>query len=199
MEIKDKIIIVTGGANGIGEALSRRFAKEGAKAIVVADLAVERAKEVASEIGGIGVKMDVTIESDVARVIKETETKFGQIDLFCSNAGIAVLDKPGFSVGAATNENWQLSWNINVMAHVYAVRAALPGMIKRKKGHFLITASAAGLLTQIGSASYSATKHAAIGFSESLAIMHKDQGIGVSVLCPQAVRTNMIEGEERSC
>lgn len=190
MNLKDKVIVVTGGASGIGTALCRRFAQEGAKGIVVADLNEEGAMRVADEVGGLGIKADVAVEEDVINIVNETEKKFGPIDLFCSNAGIGVPD--GGHAAAAANDQWQKIWDINVMAHVYAARAVLPGMIERGEGYLLNTASAAGLLSQIGSAPYAVTKHAAVGFAESLAITHGDDGIKVSVLCPQAVNTPML-------
>ena len=192
MDLKDKIIAVTGGANGIGKALCQRFAAEGAKAIAVIDLEADPAKKLADEIGGIAYVADVSEEADIQKVIVDLEQRFGHIDLFCSNAGIGFGNPPGGHAASQNNQQWQSIWQVNVMAHVYAARAALPAMLKRGSGYFLNTASAAGLLSQIDDASYSTTKHAAIGFAESLAISHGDQGIGVSVLCPQAVATRMI-------
>ena len=196
MEIKDKVIVVTGGAMGIGEALCRRFSEEKPAAVVVVDIEQEKADAVAGEIGGLAIRADVSSEADIINVVKQTEEKFGRIDLFCSNAGIISDDGPGWTAASAANEVWQRSWDIHVMAHVYAARAALPGMLKRKEGYFLNTSSAAGLLNQIGSAPYSPTKHAALGFAESLAITHGDDGIQVSLLCPQAVNTQMVAGNE---
>jgi len=191
MKLKDRVAVVTGGGNGIGAALARRFAAEGARAVVVVDLDGAAAGRVASEIGGAAHAADVGVEADVRRVVAETEKRFGRIDLFCSNAGIL------FMGGAETpNEQWQKIWDVNLMAHVYAARAVLPAMLARGEGYLLNTASAAGLLSQIGSATYSVTKHAAVSFAEWLSITHGDQGIRVSVLCPQAVRTNMILGVE---
>ncbi len=194
MDIKGKVVIVTGGASGIGEALCRRFAKEGAEAVYVVDMNGERAKAVAEAIGGVGVGADVSKEAEITDVVRAAEKKFGRVDIVCSNAGILVLDKD--NVASSSNADWQRIWEVNLMAHVYAVRAALPGMIARGEGYFVHTASAAGLLSQIGSAPYSVTKHAAVGFAESVAIAHGDDGIRVSVLCPQAVRTAMILGSE---
>jgi len=193
MNVKDKVVVVTGGANGIGEALCRRFAAEGAK-VVVSDIDGARTKAVATEIGALGVKADVTKEPEVIELIKKTEEKLGPVDLLCSNAGILITDTPTYWATGANNKVWQKMWNINVMAHVYTSRAELPGMIERNEGYILITASAAGLLSQIGSAPYSATKHAAIGFAEALAIAHGDDGVKVSVICPQAVNTDLLEG-----
>lgn len=189
MEIKGAVCVVTGGASGIGESLCRALKTRGAKAVVVVDMNEADAKRVAGEIGGVAMKADVSKEADVQRVVADTEAKFGPIDLFVSNAGILVLDKG--HAASCSNAEWERIWGINVMAHVFAARALLPGMIARKRGYFVNTASAAGLLSQIGSAPYSVTKHAAVGFAESLAITHGDDGIKVSVLCPQAVRTGM--------
>lgn len=189
MNIDGKICVVTGGAGGIGEWLCRKLKERGAKAVVVVDLDEANARRVADEIGGVAMAADVSKEADIQRVIADTEAKFGTIDLFISNAGILVLDKG--HAASCTNDEWERIWGVNVMAHVYAARALLPGMIARGGGYFVNTASAAGLLSQIGSAPYSVTKHAAVGFAESLAITHGDDGIKVSVLCPQAVRTGM--------
>jgi len=141
-------------------------------------------------------RVDVSRESDIATFIDTTERNHGPIDLFCSNAGILPIDADPNNAASTPDLEWNRAWQVNVMAHVYAARALLPRMIARKSGYFLQTVSAAGLLSQIGSAAYSTTKHAAIGFAESLAITHKDHGIKVSVLCPQAVQTPMIEGQK---
>lgn len=190
MDVKDKVIVITGGASGIGKALAERFHREGARAIAVADLDGAGAGEVAKSVGGLAFTVDVSKEEDIVRLIEETETKLGPIDLYCSNAGVSAGDRDPRNVASATNDTWHRVFGINVMAHVYAARALVPRMIARGGGYFLITASAAGLLSQIGSAVYSTTKHAAVGFAESLAITHKDDGIKVSLLCPQAVATN---------
>lgn len=199
MNVKDKVIVITGGGNGIGAALARRFHAEGAKAICVADLDSEGAEKVAAEIGGIAQKCDVSDESQIIALVERVQNELGPIDLFCSNAGIAIGDPaPDMMATGASNEAWQKCWGVNVMAHVYAARAVLPSMIERGEGYFMHTVSAAGLLSQIGSATYSTTKHAAIGFGEALAIAHGDQGIKVSLLCPQGVDTNMIAGTDNS-
>lgn len=186
MQVAGKVIVVTGGASGIGQALCQRFALEGAKAITVVDIDKEGANAVAEEIKGLAIGCDVSKEEEIINVVKETEEKSGPIDMFCSNAGIMIE-----GVIEAPDESWQRIWEINVMAHVYAARAVIPGMIERGGGYLLNTSSAAGLLSQIGSAPYSVTKHAAVGLAENLAITYGDKGIKVSVLCPQAVRTRM--------
>lgn len=191
MQVKGRIVVVTGAASGIGRAMAERFAKEGAKLVVCADLNGAGAREVAGRIGGVAFETNVAKEDDVRRLIDTVEEKHGPIDLFCSNAGI------GIGGGAeAANDAWQKIWDINVMAHVWAARHLVPRMIARGGGYLLNTASAAGLLSQIGSAPYAVTKHAAVGLAEWLAITHGDQGIKVSVLCPQAVRTAMTAGNE---
>jgi len=185
VKLAGKHAVVTGGANGIGRALAQKFAAEGAS-VVVADLDIERARELASKIDGLAVAVDVGDESSLRALVERAERANGPIDLFCSNAGI------GFFGGIeVANEDWQKIWDVNVMAHVYAARAVLPSMLERGKGYLLNTASAAGLLTQVESACYSTTKHAAVGFAEWLAVTYGDRGIAVSVLCPQAVRTAM--------
>ncbi len=189
MRLKGKTTIITGAASGIGAALARRFAAEGAR-VVVADLDGDRAHAVAQQIGGLGLACDVTREADIQALVADTETHFGPVDLFCSNAGV-FHGEPGHAA-SASNAVWQHCWDLHVMSHVYAARAVLPGMIARGSGYLLQMASAAGLLSQIGDAAYSTTKHAAVGFAESLAISHGDQGIGVSVICPQYVATPML-------
>lgn len=192
MQIKGKVVVVTGGASGIGAALCRRFHREGARAVIVADLDGAGARQVAEEIGGAGIQADVAVESDIIGLVQESENRCGPIDLFCSNAGVSYRDLPDGTAASCPNDKWRKAWEINVMAHVYAARAVLPGMLARRDGYLLNTVSAAGLLSQIGAASYSTTKHAAIGFAEALAITHGDDGITVSVLCPQAVATPML-------
>lgn len=186
MDLKDKVTVVTGGASGIGAALCRAFAEQGAKAVVVADMDFEGASQVAGEINGMAVACDVSKEKEIVSLVEKAENECGPIDLFCSNAGIMVRGALEVS-----NEDWQRIWEINVMAHVYAGRALIDKMIARGGGYFVITASAAGLLSQIGSAPYSVTKHAAVGLAENIAITYGDQGIKVSAICPQAVETKM--------
>src|SRR5215213_668011 len=184
MDLSGKVIVVTGGAQGIGEAMSRRFAGEGAAAIVVADLD-NRARMIAEELGSAhSVIADVSREADVQRVVSETHKLYGRIDLFCSNAGV-------FTTGGekTSDADWERIWQINVLAHIYAARAVVPAMLAAGSGYLLQTASAAGLLTQIGSAPYAVTKHAVVAFAEWLAITYGDRGLKVSCLCPQGVRT----------
>jgi NAD(P)-dependent dehydrogenase (short-subunit alcohol dehydrogenase family) len=194
MQLRDKVVVVTGGANGIGRALCQRFSAEGASKVVVADLEESAAAELASELDGDAFGVDVRDEGQIAAMVAEVERRHGRIDLFCSNAGIIATDGEPWWATSAPNSTWQAMWEIHVMAHVYAARACLPAMLERGEGYFLNTVSAAGLLNQIGDAAYSTTKHAAIGFAEALAITHGDDGIKVSVLCPQAVATRMIGG-----
>ncbi|HZS09690.1 MAG TPA: SDR family oxidoreductase [Blastocatellia bacterium] len=188
MKLQDKVVVVTGGASGIGRALCRRFAAEGPKAIVVSDLNGDGARQVAEEIGGMAVRTDVSSEADVINLVRQVTDAYGRIDLFCSNAGIG--GKPGGI--EVPNEAWQQIWEVNVMAHVYAARAVLPGMLARGQGYLLQTVSAAGLLTQIGNVTYSVTKHAALALAEWLAVTHGDAGVKVSALCPQGVRTDLL-------
>jgi NAD(P)-dependent dehydrogenase (short-subunit alcohol dehydrogenase family) len=198
MRIQDKVVLVTGGASGIGRALAERFHAEGAAGVAVADLDGGRAAHVADAIDGLAIEADVSREEDVRGAVRRTEERFGPIDLLCSNAGILFTDAPGWTAASQTDAQWEKIWKVNVMAHVWGARAVLPGMIRRGGGYLLHTASAAGLLSQIGDASYSTTKHAAIGFAESVAITHGEQGIKVSVLCPQAVDTAMLHGAARA-
>ena len=192
MDVSGKLVVVTGGANGIGRALCERFHAEGARKVVVVDLEESNAQAVAQALDGDAYGVDVRDEAAIQAMVERVEAEHGPIDLFCSNAGIIALDGEPWWATSAPNETWQAMWDIHVMSHVYAARACLPSMIERGSGYFLNTASAAGLLNQIGDAAYSTTKHAAVGFSEALAITHGDDGIGVSVLCPQAVATRMI-------
>jgi NAD(P)-dependent dehydrogenase (short-subunit alcohol dehydrogenase family) len=189
MELRDKVVVVTGGASGIGRAMCHRFAAEGAKAVVVADLDADGAKRVADEIGGMSVSTNVAVEADIEALVEKTIAAHGPIDLFCSNAGLG-----GGGGIEVPDEEWLRVWRVNTMAHVYAARAVLPGMIARGEGYLLNTVSAAGLLTNLGNASYTVSKHAALGLAEWLAITYGDAGIKVSVLCPQGVRTPMLLG-----
>jgi len=188
MNVVDRIVVVTGGGSGIGRALCRRFADEGARTVIVVDQHTS-ARDVASGVAGEAVIADVGIEGDVTQLVQGVIDRHGRIDLFCSNAGIG-----GGEAGLETDgARWQDFWQVNVMAHVYAARAVLPSMLAAGGGYLLQTASAAGLLTQIGSAPYAVTKHAAVAFAEWLAITYGDRGIKVSCLCPQGVRTPMLE------
>ncbi|QQN65446.1 SDR family oxidoreductase [Bradyrhizobium diazoefficiens] len=195
MQVRGKHVVVTGGASGIGKALCEALSREGARAIVVADIDEARATDVAAAVGGAAQICDVSREDDIRRLIETAEMRSGPIDLFCSNAGIAAGFQSRFvNAAAVPDEVWQRAWSVNVMAHVYAARLLLPGMRARRSGYFLNTISAAGLLSQIGSAVYSTTKHAAVGFAENLAITHWDDGVRVSILCPQGVNTPMLHG-----
>lgn len=191
MEVTGQNIVVTGGGNGIGRALCERFAEEGAGHVTVVDLDEEKAGAVAEAIGGTARAADVGDRASVVDLARAVERAQGPIDLFVSNAGILV---PG-SVEASVDA-WQQIWNVNVMAHIHAAHALIPGMLERGEGTFLNTCSAAGLLTQIGSAPYSVTKHASVAFAEWLSITYGDQGIKVFALCPQAVNTAMTAGTE---
>ena len=186
MQVKNKTVIVTGGGSGIGRALCQAFAAEGAR-VVVSDIDAASTQRVADEVGGLGVAADVAQEADVQALVDRARETYGQVDLFCCNAGIAL--EGGAEV---TDADWKRIMDINFMAHVYAARAVLPEMLERGEGAFLVTSSAAGLLTQIGSAPYAVSKHAAVAFAEWLSVTHGDQGLEVYCLCPQGVRTNMM-------
>jgi NAD(P)-dependent dehydrogenase (short-subunit alcohol dehydrogenase family) len=192
MDVRGKVVVVTGGADGIGRALCERFHKDGAKAMVVADRNAEGARTVAASVGGLAFECDVGKEDDIIRVVEETEKQAGPIALFCSNAGIGDFKGAPDNSASSPNEQWARGWAVNVMAHIYAARALVPRMVARGGGYFLNTISAAGLLNQIGNAVYGTTKHAAVGFAENLAFTHRDQGIRVSILCPQGVDTAML-------
>lgn len=190
------VAVVTGGGHGIGRALCRRLASDGAH-VVVADIEGDAARAVAAEIEGTAKEIDVCDESAIVRLVGDVETEIGPIDVFISNAGVAFGDGESGSVSKEgglnpIDDRWITSWNVNVMAQVYAARAVIPRMLQRGGGHIINIASAAGLLSQIGDAAYSTTKHASVGFSESLAINYGDDGITVSVVCPQAVATRLI-------
>jgi len=191
MDISGKIVAVTGAGHGIGRGLAERFAAEGAAGVAVLDLDGDGAAQVAAGIGGWGRQVDVTDEQAMTKAIDAIESELGPIDLFCSNAGIINIG----GVELATDE-FRRVMEVNVYAHLHAARVLVPRMIERGGGYLLNTASAAGLLTQIGSAPYSVTKHAAVSLAEWIAITYGDRGIKVSVLCPQAVRTAMTGGTE---
>jgi NAD(P)-dependent dehydrogenase (short-subunit alcohol dehydrogenase family) len=187
MELAGKVVVVTGGASGIGAGLARRFAEEGARAVVVSDLNLGGAEAVAAEFGGLAVRTDVSVEQDNVELIELTEQRFGPIDLFCANAGIAFQGSEQDSDAA-----WDRMWRVNFIAHVYAARHLVPRWRERGGGYLLVTASAAGLLTNIGAAQYSVTKHAAVALAEWLSITYADSGLKISCLCPQGVDTPMI-------
>lgn len=189
MNPKGKVCVVTGGASGIGEATARAFAKAGAKGVVVADLNGDKLAAVARDINGLAVVTDVGKEADIKALIAAAEAKYGPVDIFFSNAGISRKGQE-----EASDADWDVSWRVHVMSHVFASRALLPGMLARGSGYLLSTASAAGLLASLNSMPYGVTKCAAISLAEHLSIQYGDRGIRVSVLCPQAVKTGMSTG-----
>ena len=191
MDMANQVIIVTGAARGIGRAICERFAEEQPRAIVVADRDLAEAERVANSIGGFAFRCDVGIESDIEQLVNETVRRFGGIDVFISNAGITT--KGGIET---TNADWQRLWDVNVMSRVYAARAVVPLMLKQGGGSLVQVASAAGLLTEIGSASYSVTKHADLALAEWLAVQYGREGIRVSCVCPLGVETDMLDPED---
>lgn len=187
MQIEGRVVVVSGGASGIGRALCRAFAREGARGVLVADIDGKGAERTASTLPhAVALRCDVAHEPDVVETVRVAEATFGPVDVFCANAGI--FEPGGVEVA---DQAWERIWGVNVMSHVYAARAVLPSMLERGEGYLVHTASAAGLLTQLGSAPYSVTKHAVVALAEWLAITHGDAGIGVSCLCPQGVWTGM--------
>jgi NAD(P)-dependent dehydrogenase (short-subunit alcohol dehydrogenase family) len=189
MELANRHVVVTGAAGGIGRALVRRFVAEGARAVVAADIDIDGARSLAEEVGGLAVRLDAGLEDSVRALISEATDAHGPIDVFLSNAGV-----PGAMGGPeADDQAWDEAWRVNVMAHVWAARALLPEMVARGEGYLLNTASAAGLLTQVSSLVYSVTKHAAVSLAEWLAIEYGDAGVRVSCICPQGVRTPMLD------
>lgn len=190
MELTDRVVVVTGGARGIGRALVRRFVEERPQAVVVVDVDGDAAAAAAREVGGTSVRCDVSQEADIEHMVQQVESTHGRIDVFCSNAGIAVGGGP-----EASDHDWQRIWEVNLLAHVFVARHVLPGMLARKQGYVVGTVSAAGLLNHIFAAPYAVTKAAALSFFEWLAIAHGDDGIRVSCLCPQGVKTEMLAAE----
>ena len=190
MELKGKVAVITGAASGIGRAAALRFAKEGAAGLVLGDLSFEKLEPVADEVRGFAVQCDVSKEAEIQYLVREAEARYGRVDVFFSNAGI-------FQQGDihAPDADWERNWKIHVMAHVYAARAVVDKMVGRGEGYFLVTASAAGLLNIVESATYGVTKHGAVAFAEWLAIAYGRRGLRVSCLCPQAVMTNMFTGD----
>lgn len=187
MELNNRIAVITGGSGGIGRAMAKAFMAEGARGIVLADLNADAVGTTAEELGVDGLACDVTNEEDITNLTNYALEKYGQVDLFCSNAGAG---GEGLLTDA-TNEVWQEQWDLHLMSHLYAARAVLPSMLERGEGYLMNTASAAGLLAAIGSGPYTVTKAAAVKFAEFVSITHGDQGIRVSVLCPQGVNTAM--------
>jgi len=187
MELAGKVAIVTGGASGIGAACSRAFASAGAKVAVV-DRNADGARAVAERTGGTSVACDVGDERSVGDMVASVERELGPVDVCFNNAGIAT----GGDVLAVSADVWNEQWAVNVMAHVYAVRAVLPGMLERGSGYLLHTASMAGILTSHGNATYATTKHAVVGLAEWLSISYHHRGIRVSLLAPLGVRTPML-------
>jgi NAD(P)-dependent dehydrogenase (short-subunit alcohol dehydrogenase family) len=194
MDLKNKAVLITGGAHGIGRALAESCHRQGAL-VAIADLDLVAAQRVATALDGLAFEVDVRREEDLRSAVRQTEEEFGPVHLLCSNAGVGFSDAPGWTSVSQSNEQWETAWQVNVLAHVFAVRAVLPGMIRRGGGHLLFTSSAAGLLTMIGDAAYATTKHAVIGFAESVSISHGEQGVQVSVLCPQGVDTRMTRSD----
>lgn len=192
MELNGKVVVVTGAARGIGRALATRLASEPTSAVVAVDIDGDGAASVAAHIGATAMQCDVSHEEDVARLIRDVEREHGRIDVFCSNAGIAVAGGP-----EAEDADWQRIWEVNVMSHVYVARHLIPHMLARHEGYIVGTVSAAGLLNHIFAAPYGVTKAAALSLFEWLAIAHGDEGVRISCLCPQGVKTDMLAAETR--
>lgn len=191
MEIQNQVVVVTGGAHGIGRALCERFAQEGAAGVVVADVDFPAAEQVAQQINGLAVFCNVGVRADIDRLVDDSIRRYGRIDLFCSNAGITT--KGGLEVADC---DWQRMWEVNVLSRLYAAQAVVPAMLEQGGGYLLHTASAAGLLTEIGSAAYSVTKHADLALAEWLSVQYGRDGIGVSCMCPLGVETAMLDPED---
>jgi NAD(P)-dependent dehydrogenase (short-subunit alcohol dehydrogenase family) len=188
MELRDQVVVITGAGSGIGAAMARRFSEERPRAMVLADLNLETAREVADETDAVALQVDVARPQDNNRLVDEVEGLFGPIDLFCANAGIGFIGDE-----QTPPEEWDRMWQVNVMSHVHAARRLIPSWTMRGAGYFLATVSAAGLLTNLKAAQYSVTKHAALAFSEWLAVTYGDQGVKVSCLCPMGVRTPFLD------
>lgn len=191
MDLKEKVIVITGGGSGIGAAMARRFATEDPRAIVLADIDLDAAAAVAADVGGVAVLTDVSDAAANQTLIESSEDRFGPIDLFCANAGIGMVGDE-----QSDPSTWDRMWSINVMSHVHAARHLIPGWVARGDGYFLATASAAGLLTNLKAAQYSVTKHGVVAFAEWLAVTYGDSGVKVSALCPQFVNTPLLQGSE---
>ena len=189
MEVENKRVIITGSANGIGSSLSRAFKERNVESMILVDLDELNNTKLSNEVGGISYKADVGSEDDIIRLVEFAKQEMGGIDIFCSNAGISGAG----GLLNTSNEDWSNIWNVNVMSHIHAAKHTLPIMLEQGSGYFMNTASAAGLLTQLGAAGYSVTKSAAVSFAEWLKITYGERGIGVSCLCPQGVRTPMVE------
>ena len=189
MEVENKRVIITGSANGIGSSLSRAFKERNVESMILVDLDELNNTKLSNEVGGIPYKADVGSEDDIIKLVEFAKQEMGGIDIFCSNAGISGAG----GLLNTSNEDWNNIWNVNVMSHIHAAKHTLPIMLEQGSGYFMNTASAAGLLTQLGAAGYSVTKSAAVSFAEWLKITYGERGIGVSCLCPQGVRTPMVE------
>ena len=189
MEVENKRVIITGSANGIGSSLSRAFKERNVESMILVDLDELNNTKLSNEVGGIPYKADVGSEDDIIKLVEFANQEMGGIDIFCSNAGISGAG----GLLNTSNEDWSNIWNVNVMSHIHAAKHTLPIMLEQGSGYFMNTASAAGLLTQLGAAGYSVTKSAAVSFAEWLKITYGERGIGVSCLCPQGVRTPMVE------
>ncbi len=189
MEVENKRVIITGSANGIGSSLSRAFKDRNVESMILVDLDEINNTKLSNEVGGIPYKADVGSEDDIIKLVEFAKQEMGGIDIFCSNAGISGAG----GLLNTSNEDWNNIWNVNVMSHIHAAKHTLPIMLEQGSGYFMNTASAAGLLTQLGAAGYSVTKSAAVSFAEWLKITYGERGIGVSCLCPQGVRTPMVE------
>lgn len=197
MSFNNKVAIITGGGGGIGSALATALAREGAK-VVVSDLQASAVEAVVEDINDrypdatVAVVADAADTADITRLVEQAESTFGPVDMFFANAGVA--GEPGLH---AAEESWDTAFEVNVRAHVRAAQVMIPRWLDRGEGYFISTASAAGLLTQIGMPSYSVTKHAALGFAEWLSVTYGDQGIRVSCLCPMAVETPLLHAGEQ--